>query len=95
MKLIDRKKKKLKNNDDEFIHFFYKDSFNDLNNFKDSDSKYELKRRRTKKKFFVNERKKVRDKYKKNVEKIKACYTLIKHSISVQTLMKFDNHSTC
>ena len=31
---------------------------------------------------------------KKNIEKIKAYYTLIKHSINVQTLMKFDNHST-
>ena len=29
----------------------------------------------------------------KNVEKIKAYYILIKHSISVQTLMKFDSHS--
>ena len=40
-------------------------------------------------------KKKVRDKYKKkNVEKIEVYYTLIKHSISVQTLMKLDNHST-
>ena len=31
---------------------------------------------------------------KKNVEEIKIYYILIKHSISVQTLMKFDNHST-
>ena len=31
---------------------------------------------------------------KKNVEKIKAYYTLIKHSISVQALIKLDNHST-
>ena len=32
---------------------------------------------------------------KKDVEEIKTYYTLIKHSISVQTLMKFDNHSIC
>ena len=34
LKLIYRKKKKLKNNDDEFIYFSYKDSLNDLNNIK-------------------------------------------------------------
>ena len=29
---------------------------------------------------------------KKNVEKVKAYYILIKHSINIQTLMKFNNH---
>ena len=44
LKLIDRKKKKLKNDDDKFKHFFYKDSLNDLNDIKDLNSEYELKR---------------------------------------------------
>ena len=52
LKLIDRKKKKLKNDDDEFIHFFYKDSFNDLNDIKDLDFKYESKRCQKRKKVF-------------------------------------------
>ena len=52
LKLIDRKKKKLKNDDDEFIHFFYKDLFNDLNNIKNLNSEYESKRRQKKKKVF-------------------------------------------
>ena len=46
---IDRsKKKELKNNDDEFIHFFYKDSLNNLHDIKDSDSEYESKCRQKK-----------------------------------------------
>ena len=44
LKQIDKKKKKLKNDDDEFIHFFYKDSFNDLNDINNLNSKYTLKR---------------------------------------------------
>ena len=56
LKLIDRKKKKLKNDDDEFIYFFYKDSFNDLNNIKNSNSEYESKHRQKKRKSFVNKK---------------------------------------
>ena len=48
LKLIDRKKKKLKNDNDKFIHFLYKDSFNDLNDIKNSNSEYESKRRQKK-----------------------------------------------
>ena len=96
LKLIDRKRKKLKNNDDEFIHFFYKDSLNDLNDIKNSNSEYESKRcqRRKKSLSSMKEKKFEIDIEKKNVEKIKAYYTLIKHLISIRTLMKFDNHST-
>ena len=43
--------------------------------------------RQWKKKFEINTE-------KKNVEEIKVYYTLIKYSISVQTLMKFNNYST-
>ena len=43
LKLIDRKKKKLKNDDNKFIYFFYKDSLDDLNNIKISSFKYKLK----------------------------------------------------
>ena len=47
------------------------------------------------KKSFINERRRIRNKYKKkNIEKIKAYYILIKHSISVQTLMKLDSYLT-
>ena len=53
---IDRlKKRKLKNDNDEFIHFFYKNSFNDLIDIKNSNSEYESKRRQ-KKKSLVNEK---------------------------------------
>ena len=95
LKLIDRKKKKLKNDDDEFIHFFYKDSFNDLNDIKNSDFEYESKRRQRKKKSFLSMKEKKFEINTKemNVEKIETYYTLIQHSISVQTLMKLDNHS--
>ena len=51
LKLIDRKKK-LKNNDDEFIHFFYKNLFNDLNDIKISNSEYKSKNRQKRKKVF-------------------------------------------
>ena len=94
LKLIDRKKKKLKNDDDEFIYFFYKDSLNDLNDIENLNFKYKSKRCQRRKESLSSMEKKVRDKYKKkNVKKIKAYYTLIKHSINVQTLMKLDNHS--
>ena len=62
LKLIDRKKKRLKNDDDEFIYFFYKNSFSDLNNIKNSD--FEYKSKRCQKKSLVSEKRKVRDKYK-------------------------------
>ena len=66
LKLIARKKKKLKNDDDKFIHFFYKDSLNDLNDIEDLNSEYGSKRRqKRKKKTFVNEKRRVRDRYKK------------------------------
>ena len=96
LKLIDRKKKKLKNDDDKFIHFFYKNSFSNVNNLKDLNFKYESKRRQRrkedlssmkKKEFEINTKEKI-------IEKIETYYTLIKHSINVQTLMKLDNHST-
>ena len=45
LKLINRKKKKLKNDDNEFIHFFYKDSLNDINDIKNLNFEYESKRR--------------------------------------------------
>ena len=74
--------------------FFWKNSFNNLINIKDSDSEYESKRCQREKKFLVDQKKRIRNKYKKkSVEKIKAYYILIKHSISVQTFMKFDNNS--
>ena len=95
LKLIDRKKKKLKNDNDKFIHFFYKNSLNDLNDIKNSDSEYELKRRQRRKKSFSSEEKKFEiNTRKKNIKEIKAYYILIKHLISVQILMKLDNHST-
>ena len=67
LKLIDRKKKKLKNNDNEFIHFFYKDSLNDLNDIKNLNSEYESKRHQrskeslssVKKKFEINIKKRM------------------------------------
>ena len=65
MKLIDRKKKKLKNDDDEFIHFFYKNSFNDLNDIKNSNFEHEAKRRQRRKESLSSMKKKVRDKYRK------------------------------
>ena len=65
LKLIDRKKKKLKNDDDKSIHVFYKDSFKDLNEIKNLNSEYESKRRQRKKKSLVNERKRIRNKYRK------------------------------
>ena len=66
LKLIDWKKKKLKNNDDKFIHFFYKDSFNDLYNIKNSNFKYELKRRQKRKKSFSSIKK---EEFEINIEK--------------------------
>ena len=65
LKLIDRKKKKLKNDDDEFIYFFYKNSFNDLNNIKNLNFEYESKYYQKNRNFFVNKRKRIRDKYKR------------------------------
>ena len=91
--MIDRKKKKLKNNNDEFIYFFYKNSFNDLNDIKNSNFKYKSKCRQRKKSFSSIKKKFEINIEKKNVEKIKTYYTLIKHSINIQTLMKLDNHS--
>ena len=65
LKLINRKKKKLKNENNKFIHFLYKDSLNDLNNIKNSNSEYKLKcRQRKKRKSLVNKKRRVRDKYK-------------------------------
>ena len=47
-----------------------------------------------KRKSLINEKKKFEINIKKkNVEKIEAYYTLIKHLINVQTLMKLDSHS--
>ena len=66
LKLIDRKKKKLKNNDDEFIDFFYKALFNNLNDIENSDSEYESKcRQRRKESFSSMKKKRVRNKYRK------------------------------
>ena len=96
LKLIDRKKKKLKNDNNKFIHFSYKDSLNNLNDIKDLNLnmnrnvvKEEKKNLLSikKEKFEINTK-------EKNVQKIKIYYTLIKHLINIQTLMKLDNHST-
>ena len=95
LKLIDWKKKKLKNDDDKFIHFFYKNSLNDLNDIKDLNSKYDSKCCQRKKESLLSMKK---EKFEintkeKNVEKIEVYYILIKYSINVQTLLKFDSHS--
>ena len=65
LKLIDRKKKKLKNDDDKFIYFFYKDSLNNLNDIEDSNSKYESKCRQKRKENFSSMKKKIRNKYRR------------------------------
>ena len=49
LKLIDQKKKKLKNDDDKLIHFSYKNSLTELNGIKNSDSEYESKRHQRRK----------------------------------------------
>ena len=87
---------KLKNNHDKFIHFFYKDSLNDLNEIKNSNFKYKLKRCQKRKKHLssMKEEEFEINTEKKNVEELKTYYTLMKHLITVQTLMKLDNHST-
>ena len=74
--MIDRKKKKLKNDDDKFIYFFYKDSFSDLNDIKDSNFEYKSKRHQRKKKNFssMKEKKFEINIKEKNVKKIKAYY---------------------
>ena len=94
LKLIDRKKKKLKNDNNKFIYFFYKNSLNDLNDIKDSNSEYKSKRRQKKSFSSIKEQEFEINFRKKNVEEIKIYYILIKHSISVQTLIKLDSHST-
>ena len=66
LKLIDRKKKKLKNDNDEFIHFFYKDSFSDLNDIEDSNSKDESKRRQGRKRSLSS----IKKKFEINIKKI-------------------------
>ena len=90
---IDRsKKKEVEERLWRIYTFFYKDSLNDLNDIENSDSEYKSKRHQ--KKNLLSMKKKVWNRYKKkDIKKIKAYYTLIKHSISVQTLMKLDNHS--
>ena len=56
---IDRsKEKKLKNDDDELIHFFYKDSFSDLNDIKNLNFEYESKRCQKRKKNLLSMKKK-------------------------------------
>ena len=58
MKLIDRKKKNLKNDNNKFIHNFYKDSLNDLNEIENSNSEYKSKRRQKRKKNLLSMKKK-------------------------------------
>ena len=59
LKWLSNKKKKLKNDDNEFIYFFYKNLFNDLNDIKNSNFEYNLKRCQKKKKVLFNKRKRI------------------------------------
>ena len=88
LKQIDKKKKKLKNNDDEFIHFFYKDSLNDLNDINELNLKYESKRfHKTKESFSsTNAEKFDINTTKKEVEKIKAHHTLIQFFVNISII---------
>ena len=74
---------------------FYKDLFSNLNDIKNSNSKYESKRCQRKKENLLSlkEKKFEINIKKKNIEKIKIYYTLIKHSINVQALIEFNNYS--
>ena len=85
LKQIDKKKEKLKDDDDELIHFSYKNSLSDLNDINESNLKYELKRfYKTKKnsssanaeKFDINTT-------EKKVEKIKTHHTLIQFFVNI------------
>ena len=77
--------------------FFYKNSLSDSDDIKDLNFEYKSKRRQRRKESFssMKEKQFAINIKEKNVEKIKRYYILIKHSINVQTLMKFDSHSTC
>ena len=79
LKQIDKKKKKLKNDNDKFIFFFYKNLFNDLNDINKLNSKYKLKRfHKIKENFSSTNAEKFNINTTKNkIEKIKAHHILI------------------
>ena len=89
LKQIDKKKKKLKDDDNKFIHFSYKNSLNDLNDINDSNLKYKLKRfYKTKKSFSSTNVKKFNINTIKKIEKIKAHHTLIQLFVNISIIDK-------
>ena len=88
LKQIDKKKKKLKDDDDKFIHFSYKDSLNDLNDINNSNLKYKLKHFHKMKKSLSSTNAEEFDinTTKKKIEKIKIHHILIQFFVNISII---------